>query len=128
MNFLVIDDDTYKASQFTRYLTKEDTFTVKGSYNSGLRELFFNEDIKYDCIILDMNFPTFDNEGVEINEGLNVLSELKRKKLNIPVVIFSSKYVCVDQYENVIDYILYEGYDLLKRVKAIKDKLKGGNL
>lgn len=72
-----------------------------------------------------MNFPTFDNEGVEINEGLSVLRELDRKKINIPVVIYSSKYVDISKYENVIDYILYEGYDLMKRVKAIKNKLKG---
>lgn len=125
MNFLIIDDDSYKVSLFTNPLNKEDSYTHKYSYNSGLRELFLNKNVNYDCLILDMNFPTFDDECVEVDKGIQVLKELKRKKINIPVIIYSSKYVCVDNYENVIDYILHDGCDLNNRIKCIKDKLKG---
>lgn len=80
MRFLIIEDNDYKASQFIKYLSKDDKFTIKGSYNSGLRELFFNKDIEYDCIILDMNFPMFDNDIPCADIGLSILKELKRKK------------------------------------------------
>lgn len=123
MNFLIIDDDEYKVRNFTQYLSTEDTYTIKKSYNSGLRELLLNSEATYDCLILDMNFPVFDNEQVEENRGLWVLHELKRKKKDIPVVIYSSKFVNISQYENVKDYILYEGYDLTNRIRSIKNKL-----
>lgn len=123
MNFLIIDDDEYKVANFTRYLSSTDTYTIKKSYNSGLRELLLNKAMNYDCLILDMNFPIFDNEQVEENRGLWVLNELKRKKNDIPVIIYSSKFVNTSQYKNVEDYILYEGYDLTNRIKSIKNKL-----
>ena len=119
MNFLIIDDDDYKVQNFTKYLSKKDTYTIKQSYNSGLRELFLNTKVTYDCIVLDMNFPMFDNEHIQENCGLKILNELKRKKLNIPVIIYSSKYIDVSKYQNVIDYILNDGYDLTNKIRSI---------
>lgn len=123
MRFLIIDDDDFKVEEFTKHLALEDTVTVKKSYCTGLTELVTNRG-NYDCLILDMNFPHFDNERVQSDEGLRVLHEIKRKKIDIPIVIYSSKYVDVSEYANVKDYVIFSGMCSMKdRVNSIKNTL-----
>lgn len=124
MRFLIIDDDDFKIQQFTNNLHKEDTFIIKQSYRSGLNELIANKE-KYDCLILDMNFPHFDNEIVKSDEGLRILEQIKIRKIDIPIIIYSSKYVDISEYENVRDYIMFNGMcDLKQRIKSIKNNIK----
>lgn len=123
MNFLIIDDDEYKVNNLTKYFHKDDSYTIKKSYNSGLRELINNKNNIYDCIILDMNFPIFDNEQVEVNTGLDVLCELERKIINIPIVIYSSATVDVSKYKNIIEYILYDNYNFTNKINSIRNIL-----
>lgn len=123
MRFLIIDDDDYKVEKFTKHLNENDSFNVRKSFNSGLRELINNKE-NYDCLILDMNFPHFDNESVKSNEGLKVLNEIKRKNIDIPVVIYSSKCVDVSDYENVKYYLIFSAiYDIEDKVNKLKDIL-----
>lgn len=127
MNFLIIDDDECKVKNFIKYLGKEDSYTVKSSYNSGLRELILNKDVIYNCLILDMNFPLFDNDDIEVNCGLLVLYELQRRRIGIPTVIYSSnscKEINLNQFGNIIDTILYGNYDFKTQIENIKNKLK----
>lgn len=123
MRFLIMDDDYSKVEEFTKHLAFDDTFTIRTSYCTGLTELVTNRE-NYDCLILDMNFPHFDNERVQSEEGLKVLHEIKRKKIDIPIVIYSSKYVDVSEYSNVKDYIMFSGmYSMKDRVTSIKNIL-----
>lgn len=122
MKFLIIDDDDFKVGAFTKHLTSKDTFTIRKSYCTGLRELVTNKE-NYDCLILDMNFPHFDNDRVQSDEGLKVLQEIKRKQINIAVVIYSSKYVDVSEYSNVKDYISFGTCDIKNIIDSIKNTL-----
>lgn len=127
MNLLIIDDDDLKIKGFTNYLKPIDCFKIKHSYNSGVKELIENSD-KYDVLILDMNFPRFDDDVVSSNMGIEVLKELKRKNINIPVVIFSSKYVKTTEYDNIIDYILYDGMCGMEcRIESLRKRLISHN-
>lgn len=123
MKFLIIDDDEVKVEHFTKCLNSEDSFELRMSYNSGLRELIKNRE-NYDCLILDMNFPRFDKERSESDMGLNVLRQIERKQINIPTVIYSSKYVDVSKYGNIIEYIPFDArYSMEKDIISLKNKL-----
>lgn len=62
---------------------------AKGRNSALYRIIYEEQDI--DGIILDMGIPVYDNEYVEDErEGDDVLRELRRKKSNIPVLIFST--------------------------------------
>lgn len=127
MNLLIVDDDNLKIEEFTNYLKPIDCFRTKHSYNSGVNELIENRD-KYDALILDMNFPKFDDGVVSVNMGIEVLKELKRRDINIPVVIFSSKYVKTTEYDNILDYILYDGMCNMEcRIESLREKLISHN-
>lgn len=92
MKILIVDDQAEtKCSGIIKECEKRgiEIEIAKGS-NSGLRRIICKEQ-DIDGIILDMGIPVMDNKFTENErEGDNVLRELRRKKYNIPVLIFST--------------------------------------
>ncbi|MBU1195209.1 MAG: response regulator [Proteobacteria bacterium] len=95
MKILLIEDDDIKAADIINFLEKEidevSEISRKNSWQSGLLEILDN--LIYDFILLDMSMPRYDaefgvtNEEFEPFAGLELLKEMKRKKI--------SKSVCV---------------------------------
>ena len=122
MKFLIIDDDDYKAEVAIKYLMGHEVIRAR-SYHSGMR-IMLQEQL--DGIILDMAFPLRDYGRIEqMDEGLNVLGEMKRRNLNIPVMCYSSNVFNVREYTNVIDYVQFSAmYDLSEPFKNFIKKCK----
>jgi len=95
MRFLLIEDDSNKSKQIIEFINAsftESSIELKKSYQSGLKAIFSNE---YDLILLDMQLPTFDiksgEDGYKFRKlaGVDILSELKRKKKRSQVIIIT---------------------------------------
>jgi CheY-like chemotaxis protein len=124
MRWIIIDDSEYKVENFKRYLSEDDQICSFNCFIKGMYELAKNY-TQYDVLVLDMNFPVCEREDIVINAGLNVLQELDRKEINIPVVIYSSEKVDIGEYKNIIEYINYDSSVSIKStVESIKEKVK----
>ena len=127
---LIIDDSEYKIQKVQEVLvyrkSKDVELIVANSYNSGMRKLILEGN--FDGLILDMGFPHFDGEHIKYDEtklGLFVLREMKRKKVDIPVIVYSSdRYEEVFQYPNVKDYILNGPYDISTQLNQFLDNIQ----
>lgn len=94
-NILFIEDNRAKADDVSLFMNEnypEINFEIKESFTSGLRELF---KIKYDLLFLDMSIPTREGDANSlINNfeqlgGYQILSEMKRKKKEIPTILIT---------------------------------------
>lgn len=95
MKVLFIEDNKTKAEDIKNFLASKYAsynLTIKESFTSGLKDLFTN---KYDILFLDMSLPTRDgspNNSINNFEqlgGHKILSEMKRKKKNIPTILIT---------------------------------------
>ncbi len=90
---LIIEDDKIKIERLSAFF-KNDHFTIKESYQSGMIELKGNSD-KYDFLILDMTIPIWEKGNNDLGGnyeqfgGERVLRELKRKSISIPTILFT---------------------------------------
>lgn len=105
LKILIVEDIDYKAERVKECMYDHTVERAK-SRNSALRLIVEN---KYDGIVLDMGLPIFDDGyGLDSKQGLFVLREMKRKKIDTPVVIYSTNLAYVYdtfEYKNVKDYI-----------------------
>jgi CheY-like chemotaxis protein len=94
-NILFIEDNRAKADDVSLFMNEnypEINFEIKESFTSGLRELFKN---RYDLLFLDMSIPTREGDANSlINNfeqlgGYQILSEMKRKKKQIPTILIT---------------------------------------
>jgi DNA-binding NarL/FixJ family response regulator len=92
---ILIEDDSKKIEDIKEYVTKQlecETFIVKESYQSGIREIFRSD---YDLLLLDMSIPTFDKTPVESGGpyekfgGYKVLREIIRKKRPVKTILIT---------------------------------------
>ncbi len=81
MRILLVEDETRMASFIVRGL-KEENYVVDVA-NDGEKALFLAEINPYDLIILDVILP--------IKDGITVCRELRIKKIDIPVLMLTSK-------------------------------------
>ena len=91
MKILCIDDDFFKRNQIGEFLERK---------GIQLEEIeFVNPALKYICtnkesisgIILDLGLKSFkDSNDYNIYKGLDVIAELERKKIKIPILINST--------------------------------------
>lgn len=111
---LIIEDSDDKFALLEDYLESA-LLTRRRSYQSGVYELISNS---FDIVILDMTLPTYDvtenDSGYQLLPfgGEMVLSELKRRKISVPVVV-------VTQYGSFFEgdkEISFE--DLTRRLEA----------
>lgn len=120
MRILIIDDDKWKSDYITQIIQSihpNAEIIVKRSYQSGLYEIYCNQyNNPYDYLILDMQFPLYDDgTNMSSEQGLHVLAEMQRKyqnadSLTTKVIICSSGYKDYKKYDygNVIGYILFD--------------------
>lgn len=91
MRILIIEDDKTKKEKLSNLLEKHD-YEIRESFQSGLDAL---RNSQYDLLILDMTIPLWEKENNDINQnyeqfgGERILREMKRKKINVPVVLFT---------------------------------------
>ena len=81
MRILLVEDEIKMASFIERGL-KEENYVVDVA-NDGEKALFQAEINPYDLIILDVILP--------IKDGITVCRELRSKKINIPILMLTSK-------------------------------------
>ncbi len=81
MRILLVEDEIRMASFIERGL-KEENYVVDVA-NDGGKALFLAEVNPYDLIILDIILP--------VKDGITVCKELRSKKINVPVLILTSK-------------------------------------
>lgn len=113
MSLLIIEDDVNKIMQIKDFIKKnyrDLKINEAYSFQSGLEKVL---DLKPKIILLDMSLPTYD---ISINErggrprsfgGRDILSQIKRKKIN-------SKAIIVTQFEDFQDEKESKSLDELK--------------
>lgn len=126
IRILIIDDNEYKIDDSKDALSKiyvnPDMYQCV-SRNSALK--FLNEcKGLIDLIILDWNFPDFNQGMPEVGMGEEILKEMQRKGINIDTIICSSDKVHIEnEYHNVIGQILYHPATLKSQYEDIlRDK------
>lgn len=92
---ILIEDDFKKKEDIKNFLENNynlDIFTIKESYQSGLRELIRNE---YDLLLLDMSIPTWDKSvdepggNFEKFGGYKILKEIIRKNRPVKTILIT---------------------------------------
>jgi CheY-like chemotaxis protein len=93
---LFIEDNKTKSEAIKKFISEnfDENFEIiiKESLTSGLRELFLNE---YDILLVDMSLPTRDDFSTSFTNnheqlgGHRIMSEMKRKKLEIPTILIT---------------------------------------
>lgn len=122
MRFLIIEDDNYKAKQVEDCIKGHEIVRAI-SYNTGVRTLLDKEDGQFDGVILDMGLPCFDDgSSYREDRGMVILMEMRRKRMNIPVLIHSGNTFDVSEFKNVHSYILANAFvDISKKVQDFVD-------
>lgn len=110
MNIMIIEDNEKKLKSVVTFLEKnfEDlNITHKSSINGSLLELKENNE-KYDVILLDMNFPRYENENnIERNAGLEVLKRLFFYKIKVEKIIMISSDDVSNDVKDIQKYNIF---------------------
>ncbi|HEV7378744.1 MAG TPA: response regulator [Dyadobacter sp.] len=108
MKLLLIEDDQHKSKQILDFISSNFPaifIDLRRSYQSGLKEIIQGA---YDLILLDMQLPNFDiksgEDGYKFRKlaGMDILTELVRKKKNCKVVVIT-QFETFGEGENYID-------------------------
>ena len=111
LRILVIEDMDYKYQSIKYALSNNNvTPTAYEKYrNPALLRIKAAKqaNANYDLIILDMQFPRYENSQIIKDAGIEVLTELERLEVTTPVVICSSSDCewMKDIYANIIETI-----------------------
>ncbi|MDX1762959.1 MAG: response regulator transcription factor [bacterium] len=121
MKLLLIEDDL-KIAAFIMKGMKEAGYTIHHATN-GKRGLHMALSLPYDTAIIDIMLPELD--------GLTVIEELRRRKINVPVIILSAKRSVDDRVKGFQtgsdDYLTkpFAFSELLARVQALIRRASG---
>jgi two-component system, OmpR family, response regulator len=105
----IVDDDPMQASMLQDYLSKYSTFEFH-IYNSG-EDCINNLSKDPQIIFLDYNF---DLAGKNAMDGLDILKEIKAKKPNTEVVMFSGQ----DRIEVAVNTMKYGAFDYIVKSES----------
>lgn len=104
MNILIIEDHPYKLGQLLKFFEEnfaEYSLIVKGSYNSGLKEIILNHS-KYDIILLDISMPNYDiTPGENGGDFIPLAGQLVLREMYLRDI--PTKVAVVTMYENFVD-------------------------
>ncbi len=102
---LLIEDDDYKAFQIRDFLEEEGYHVdIRSSFQSGMKTLVSDS---YHLLLLDMSIPTFETVKSSQNNryrpfgGVDILKELQRRELRIPVIVVTQYSVFGEDRENI---------------------------
>lgn len=115
MRVLIIEDE-HRLSNVLKKGLVEDGFAVDQAFD-GEDGLFLAESEAYDLIILDLTLPKKD--------GIEVCSELRKKKIKTPVIILTAKITVEDKIKGLDtgadDYITkpFSFLELRSRIHAL---------
>jgi len=115
LRILLVEDETRMASFIERGLKEEDY--IVDVANDGEKALFMAEINPYDLIILDVMLP--------IKDGITVCRELRIKKINVPILMLTSKDKIRDKVlglnSGADDYLAkpFAFEELLARISAL---------
>ncbi len=115
MRILLVEDEIKMASFIQRGLKEEDY--VVDVANDGEKALFQAEINPYDLIILDVILP--------VKDGITVCRELRSKKINVPILMLTSKDKVRDKVlglnSGADDYLAkpFAFEELLARISAL---------
>lgn len=142
MKITIVDDNKRKREEIKKYITEcflrlniktkpcFEEFSYRNEYLIYLRK---NKEMKLeDLLILDWNFPIYEDSFPKKGTGLFILNELNRLDLKIPVIICSSEEVESndEDFTNVIgsikeDSFIYQLDEWMTLIEAFfKDKEK----
>ena len=115
MRILVIEDDK-KVAGFIKKGMEEETYAVDVAYD-GEDGLYLGEQNQYDMIILDLMLPKLN--------GLEVLTRLRKKKVNTPILLLTAKGEVEDKVDGLNkgadDYLTkpFAFSELLARIRVL---------
>jgi ActR/RegA family two-component response regulator len=106
LKVLIIDDDIPKLEELLAFMKDVNpswTFSFKKSYQSGLKNIVLDTPV---LVLLDMSMPTYDSSELDRKggrprpfAGLDILKEIRRKKLNCKVIVVT-QYAVLKLNEN----------------------------
>lgn len=105
MKILIVDDcpETKCFGVIEECKKRQIEIVIEKAINPALQRIFLNEESQIDGIILDMGVPIYENGRIESsNGGERILRELERRKIEIPVLVFSETSLKKD-YTPVFD-------------------------
>lgn len=114
MRILVVEDET-KIAKFIKRGLKEEGYAVDVA-EDGMQGQFMATTNDYDLIILDLMLPKLD--------GLSVCRQLRKEKINVPILILSAKDAVKDKVSGLDagadDYLAkpFAFEELLARVRV----------
>ena len=121
MRLLVIEDDS-KIASFVSSGLKQAGFTVDHA-TDGVDGLHLASNSLYDAAVVDIMLPRLD--------GLSLIEELRRKRINTPVIVLSAKRSVDDRIKGLQaggdDYMVkpFAFSELLARVQALIRRANG---
>lgn len=125
MKVLIIEDSSAKYEKVKKFLDKNNIQSDRASsYETGIKLLTKNQ---YDGLFLDMQFPRTDCSMVsDRHQGTNVLAEMKKRNIDIPVCVHSSfKHLDFRGDYLVRKYIRYEvGINLEEEYEDFINEIK----
>ena len=118
MKVLIVEDLKFKRNQLIDFLNKKNIeFEVCEYVNDALRYIYFNKE-NISGIILDLGLQTSaDSNDHALDRGLDIVYELDRINLNIPILINSTTIVDVlDKYSFIYGQrTVMESYEILEK-------------
>ncbi|HHU08339.1 MAG TPA: response regulator transcription factor [Clostridiaceae bacterium] len=127
MNILYVEDEKHLALSVAQVLEKNN-YNVELAYD-GEQGLDYSLSGQYDIIILDLMLPKMD--------GINVLQEIRRAKIETPVILLTAKGETKDKVNGLDggadDYLAkpFQMEELLARLRALgrrKGQLAADNM
>ncbi len=121
MKILIVEDEKRLAGIVKQGL-EENSFAVDLSHD-GEEGLYMAETYPYDAVLLDITLPGKD--------GLTVLSELRSRKIDVPVLMITARGELGDKIRGLNkgadDYIAkpFDFSELLARLKSVIRRAKG---
>lgn len=106
MNFILVEDDEYKANQIKEFLKDfNNDVIIKKSFKTGMQAI---TSLDCDIVLLDMTIPSFEISPEHPFSrsrkygGRDILNEMYRKELKIPAIVIT-QYKIFDDGEKSLD-------------------------
>jgi len=105
----IVDDDQTQAMMLQDYLSKYSTFTIHLFYSG--EECLKNLSLEPQVIFLDFNF---DQAGKDAMNGIEILKEIKARKPETEVVMFSGQ----DRIEVAVNTMKHGAFDYIVKSES----------